>query len=545
MTGGLRAPRHEDAPAVAELISRDAPEPVDAARVLGEWTFPGFSSSTDARVGEGSYAFVDGFGDGRVWIDVAGRLYPQLLDWAEDRAPQLGSRLLSGGWTTQRALLAELERRGFGLARTSFRMAIDLDEPTPDAGLARRCRGHGPFDPATSGPSTSSTRRRSPTRGSRSRRPTRSGLTSSSAPRRSLPSCGRSPSRMTSRSVFAICHPHAVEPELGWVRILGVAPSFRGRGLGRALLLRAFAQFRSRGMKRVGLGVDGESPTGANALYESAGMRVVARFEIREKRRRDERSARPLSELPDVHRGCDRATGTSATGAEGRSPPASSVSLRLGARGRGHGGWRAHPAAVSGGRGRRARRSRRAERRGRRALAARPIAVGGCCCTHVGAAMGVARRVDRLGLVWIDAHGDLNTPETSPSGNRWGMPFRMLLDAGIVAAEDAALVGARSLDPPETEFMADSGIDDSLERALAGVDAVYVALDLDVLDPAEVDVLIPEPDGLSADELEALLRDLAGRRDDRRYRRDRLSRHRSQRRARGPDARGGRFLGRH
>ena len=145
------------------------------------------------------------------------------------------------------------------------------------------------------------------------------------------------------------------------------------------------------------------------------------------------------------------------------------------------------------------------------ALPARPIVLGGCCCTHVGAATGLARRVDRLGIVWIDAHGDLNTPETSPSGNLWGMPFRMLLDAGTVDARDAALLGARSLDPPEAEFMEEHGLDDSLERALAGIDATYVALDLDVLDPSEVDVLIPEPDGPSAGELEALLRDLAGR----------------------------------
>jgi arginase len=145
------------------------------------------------------------------------------------------------------------------------------------------------------------------------------------------------------------------------------------------------------------------------------------------------------------------------------------------------------------------------------ALAPRPIVLGGCCCAHVGGAAGVARRVDRLAVVWIDSHGDLNTPESSPSGNLWGMPFRMLLDAGVVAPEDAALVGARNLDPPEVEFMASLGLDDSLERALAGPDAAYVALDLDVLDPSEVDVLIPEPDGLSADELEAVLRDLAGR----------------------------------
>lgn len=145
------------------------------------------------------------------------------------------------------------------------------------------------------------------------------------------------------------------------------------------------------------------------------------------------------------------------------------------------------------------------------ALAVRSIVVGGCCCSHVGAATGVSRRVGRLGLVWLDAHGDLNTPETSPSGNEWGMPFRMLLDAEVVAADDVALVGARNLDPPEVEFMAAHGIDESLDRALADVEATYVALDFDVLDPGEADVFMPEPNGMSADEVEALLRDVAGR----------------------------------
>ncbi|HEX4746046.1 MAG TPA: arginase family protein [Gaiellaceae bacterium] len=145
------------------------------------------------------------------------------------------------------------------------------------------------------------------------------------------------------------------------------------------------------------------------------------------------------------------------------------------------------------------------------ALPARPIAIGGCCCVHVGAATGVARRVDRLAVVWVDAHGDLNTPETSPSGNQWGMPFRMLLDGGVVRAEDAALVGVRSLDPPEVEFMRAAGIDGSIDRAVSGADAVYVALDLDVLDPSEVDVLIPEPAGPTADEIESLLRELSAR----------------------------------
>jgi arginase len=145
------------------------------------------------------------------------------------------------------------------------------------------------------------------------------------------------------------------------------------------------------------------------------------------------------------------------------------------------------------------------------ALAARPIVVGGCCCSHVGAAIGVSRRVKRLGLVWLDAHGDLNTPETSPSGNEWGMPFRMIIDAGVVAPEDTALVGARNLDPPEVEFMAAHAIDESVDRALDGVESAYVAVDFDVLDPEEADVFMPEPDGMSVSELEGLLAGVAGR----------------------------------
>jgi arginase family enzyme len=144
-------------------------------------------------------------------------------------------------------------------------------------------------------------------------------------------------------------------------------------------------------------------------------------------------------------------------------------------------------------------------------LPQRPVVVGGCCCAHIGAARELARRTERLAVVWIDAHGDLNTAESSPSGNLWGMPFRMILDGGGVALADAALVGSRNLDPPELEFVRSAGIDDSIDRALAGASAAYVALDLDVLDPAEVDVLIPEPDGSSSAEIEALLGDIAAR----------------------------------
>ena len=75
------------------------------------------------------------------------------------------------------------------------------------------------------------------------------------------------------------------------------------------------------------------------------------------------------------------------------------------------------------------------------ALPERPLVLGGCCCSHVGVIEGLSARFDRLALVWIDAHGDLNTHETSPSGNQWGMPLRMVLDSGAVRIEDTVLIG--------------------------------------------------------------------------------------------------------
>lgn len=138
-------------------------------------------------------------------------------------------------------------------------------------------------------------------------------------------------------------------------------------------------------------------------------------------------------------------------------------------------------------------------------LPARPLVLGGCCCSHVGAVEGLAARHGRLGVVWLDAHGDLNTPETSPSGNEWGMPLRTLLDRGTVEARDVVLWGARNLDPPEREFAAAAGIGDDPDALLATADAVYVALDCDVLDPEELAVFMPEPDGPSLADVERLL----------------------------------------
>jgi arginase len=134
-----------------------------------------------------------------------------------------------------------------------------------------------------------------------------------------------------------------------------------------------------------------------------------------------------------------------------------------------------------------------------------PLVLGGCCCAHLGAIEGLAARHRRLAVVWLDAHGDLNTPATSPSGNAWGMPLRMAIDGGVVAARDVALVFARNLDPPEAAYLAEHGLDDDVERALEGATAVYVALDVDALAPGEVACFMPEPGGPSLDELADLL----------------------------------------
>jgi arginase len=138
-------------------------------------------------------------------------------------------------------------------------------------------------------------------------------------------------------------------------------------------------------------------------------------------------------------------------------------------------------------------------------LPARPIVLGGCCCSHVGAVEGLAARHGHVGVLWLDAHGDLNTPESSSSGNEWGMPLRMLLDRGTVDAGNVVLWGARNLDAPEEEFIAANGIGGDPQTLLERADAVYVALDCDVIDPDELAVFMPEPVGPMLDEVEQLL----------------------------------------
>ena len=82
------------------------------------------------------------------------------------------------------------------------------------------------------------------------------------------------------------------------------------------------------------------------------------------------------------------------------------------------------------------------------------------------------------------------------------MPLRMLIDAGDVAAGDVTLLGARNLEPEEEAFVAAAGLRTGIGEL---PERIYVAVDLDVLRPGELDVFMPEHGGPSLGELEAIL----------------------------------------
>ena len=119
---------------------------------------------------------------------------------------------------------------------------------------------------------------------------------------------------------------------------------------------------------------------------------------------------------------------------------------------------------------------------------ARLLLLGGDCTSHAGAMAGLrrARPAARFAIAWFDAHGDFNTPDTTPSGNVWGMPFAMIVgrgdpdllaacDAPTVDAGDAALLGGQVLDETESRMLAASRVA-HFGAGMLGTDAGLAAL---------------------------------------------------------------------
>ena len=140
-----------------------------------------------------------------------------------------------------------------------------------------------------------------------------------------------------------------------------------------------------------------------------------------------------------------------------------------------------------------------------------PVILGGDHSISIGTVSGAAEAAE-IGVLWFDAHGDFNTPQTSPSSNVHGMSLAALLgigsfDGDAISAtnldqENVALIGIRELDPEESDQLRESDINvytmaevdergladvtrDAIEQVSGAHGGVHVSLDMDVLDPTE------------------------------------------------------------
>jgi arginase len=141
-----------------------------------------------------------------------------------------------------------------------------------------------------------------------------------------------------------------------------------------------------------------------------------------------------------------------------------------------------------------------------------PFLTASDCSICIATLPTVARRVPGVQIAWFDAHGDFNTPASTPSGFLGGMCLGAACgrwDAGwpdTVDPADVWFVGVRDLDPGERVEVEQAGVRTGVPEA----GPVYVHLDMDVLDPSVLEAQFPVPGGMSADELRDALAGLVG-----------------------------------
>lgn len=154
------------------------------------------------------------------------------------------------------------------------------------------------------------------------------------------------------------------------------------------------------------------------------------------------------------------------------------------------------------------------------------VSIAGDCCASIPVLAGLQRAERNPVLVWLDAHGDFNTWDTSPSGFLGGMPLAMIAGRGVtklmenvgaasLSESDIYLCDARDLDPREAEALSSSDVnvcpdlDRLLDRLPVGAD-VYVHFDSDIIDSREVPAQsYPVPGGPAASEVETFFAALA------------------------------------
>ena len=284
----VRSARMEDLEHTAAMLNEHARglhgvDDMTATDLKMYWESPDVEFETDILVAENSGGSIVGYADigihgEHVWLDVRGtaaEALPDLLEEIEARAAarKPDAKLMGYSSEADMPLRSLYESSGYALIRHSFRMRIQLDQEPPEPewpdGYTVRTMREGEerrfYDAQLASFADTWMFTAEPFES------WRHWMVDDSVFDRTLWFVAEQGGDLA--GILIVRAPEN-EPGVGWVRILGVVPEHRQRGLGQALLRHSFRDFARRGFDAVGLGVDAENPTGAVRLYEKAGMHV-------------------------------------------------------------------------------------------------------------------------------------------------------------------------------------------------------------------------------------------------------------------------------